>query len=531
MTDGGELRLRADVCVVGAGPAGLTVASELSRAGFEVLLLEAGQDNPPAGGEDVTDTAVVGLPYPLRRSRAAGVGGSGLRWDIPSPAGGPHVRLRQLDRLDLVDRPGLRRGWPLAYDELEPWYARAWGTFGLRPAPDPPEEESAGPLRPAVYTFGPASTFTDRLPAELRGSARVRLLTQTRAVDIRTDDADDEVSALWCTSSEGRLVVQATHYVLACGGVENARLLLASRSRRPEGLGNHDDQVGRCFMEHPHYASGLLVLSDGALLRERTRWDVVAVGGRLQQRKHRLSDDLLQRHGLPGGAFYVTPRSARKPVQLRSGELDTGTTAAVHEVRMAVLEGRWDAASARHLGRALFAAPHLVMSAARQAAAIRAARRGRPGRGPLVFSLNVMAEQLPLSQSRLRLVDGPHDDGLPPKAELDWRASPVDVEALRLRHELAAPALEGVFGGRVLSLVDPVRVPHIGGGYHHMGTTRMSALPADGVVDADCRLHGMRNTWLAGSSVFATGGYANPTLTLVALAHRLAHRLVRELSG
>lgn len=194
---------------------------------------------------------------------------------------------------------------------------------------------------------------------------------------------------------------------------------------------------------------------------------------------------------------------------------------------MAVLTRRWDAAATRALGRALAAAPALTRSAWQQQGAVGAAQRGRATSGPVVFTMSVMAEQLPSPDSRVRLVPTQDAWGVP-RAVLDWHLAELDFCAIRRRHHLAAAALEKVFGGRVLSLVDARPTLHLGPGYHHMGTTRMSAHPADGVVDCDLRVHGVRNLWVAGSSVFSSGGYANPTLTVVALSHRLADRLVRE---
>jgi choline dehydrogenase-like flavoprotein len=521
----------ADICVVGAGPAGLTTACDLLRAGLEVLVLEAGPAHPSRGGDVVDGTDSVGLPYPLDRSRAAGVGGSGLRWDIDTPVGGPFVRLRALDALDLEPRPGLRGGWPLARDDLDPWYARAWDTFGLRPLPPEQVDGAPAPLVAADFTFGRAATFTERLPRELQQAARGRLLAGTRVLEVLTGDDGREVTGLRCTGPSGPLTVTARRYVLAGGGVENARLLLASRSSGPQGLGNRHDQVGRFFMEHPHYASGVLVVPDGRLLTQPERWAVVGVDGQARMRKLRLSDDVLRQHDLPGAAFFVTPRAARKPVHVdAAGTLDVELTTAVHQLRMALLTRRRDELSGRDVRRAIAGAPPLIRSAWQQRRALAGHRHGLPPDRPVVFTLSVMAEQLPDPASRVRLVSARDRWGVP-RAELDWRVAELDRCAMARRHRLAAPALERAFGGTVLSFVDALAEPHMGEGYHHMGTTRMSADPEEGVVDSDCRVHGMRNLWVAGSSVFATGGYANPTLTVVALAHRLADRLVQETRG
>jgi len=518
--------IHTDVCIVGAGPAGLTTAVDLVRAGIDTVVVEAGSQDQ---ARTVETADAVGLPYPLARSRKAGVGGSGHCWDIPSPTGEIAVRLRALDPLDMADRPGLRSGWPLGWSDLEPWWAKAWSTFGVGP---PPASTTEGSLRRVVFGFGPASTFTARLPDCLAASSHARMLSTTSAVDIRTDGDSTAVTSVVCVGPDGPVTIVAKEYVLAGGGVENARLLLASRSKHEAGLANHNDQVGRCFMEHPHYASGLLIAEDGgALLRQPRLWDVVAVDGRAQQRMYALDAAVLDEHGLPDSAFYLVPRPPGKPVRLAAdGTIDHRAVEAVHAVRMALLNRRPGQLAGRQVGRAVRAAPGLAAGAVAQAAALRAARRGGSPRGPVVFTLAVMAEQLPFASSRVRLT-GTRDSLGVPRAALDWRVAEPDWDALRRRHELIAPELARLFGARVLSLVDAVEVPHLGEGYHHMGTTRMSTRPEEGVVDADCRVHGVPNLSIAGSSVFPTVGFSNPTLTIVALAHRLAHRLVQELAG
>jgi choline dehydrogenase-like flavoprotein len=349
-------------------------------------------------------------------------------------------------------------------------------------------------------------------------------------VNICTDEAATRVAYISCIGPSGPFNVRAKEYVLAGGGLENARLLLTTRARNPKFLRAEASWIGRGFMEHPHYASGILVLDDGrTVFHDRARWDVVYSAGRASQRMYMLDDKTLNDHGLPNAGFFVVPRPASKPVLFApGGRIDPMTTSAVHDVRMAVLEERWDRKAAVQLLRAARAAPRLTAAALQQAAALRAARRGRANGSPVVFTLVAMTEQLPYDESRVRLTNGLDDFGVP-RAALEWHVSEIDRAAIQRRHDLAAPALEHLFGGRVLSFIDALGVPHLGEGYHHMGTTRMSLSPTTGVVDADCRVHTMPNLSIAGSSIFPTSGFSNPTLTLVALAHRLAYRLVREL--
>ena len=152
--------------------------------------------------------------------------------------------------------------------------------------------------------------------------------------------------------------------------------------------------------------------------------------------------------------------------------------------------------------------------------------------------LNVMirAEQAPNPDSRVRL-SGTRDALGLPRADLDWQFTEQDKHTLRrlaeaLDAELVRLGLgrfeaeSWLYDGGLAWPVDPTVGNHPIGGYHHMGTTRMSDDPQAGVVDRNCRVHGYRNLYVAGSSVFATSGWANPTLTILALVHRLKDHLV-----
>ncbi len=171
----------------------------------------------------------------------------------------------------------------------------------------------------------------------------------------------------------------------------------------------------------------------------------------------------------------------------------------------------------------------LTRLAAAAPALVRASRRAPAGQGPHTsFRVRVMGEQEPSAASRLVLARTTDRLGVP-HAELTWRLSDLDVRSMVEGHHLVAASLGGLLGGRVVTLLGPDGEPRPQGGAHHMGTTRMSAVPRHGVVDPSCRVHGVRNLYVAGSSVFPTSGAANPTLTLVALAARLARHLSREL--
>ena len=522
--------LHADVCVVGAGPAGLTVAHELAGSGLHVLLLEAGPDRPPPQGVDVPGTTSTGLPYPPATTRSAGVGGSGVLWDIPTPAGPSHVRLKELDELDLQDRGVLSTtGWPITRGELEPYYRRARELFGLPPRDGTRDGVVHGHLERRAYAFGSGSVFTAELPSQLRRDPQVTILSGHTVTEVLTAPEGEQVTSLGCRSeADGPVEVQASAYVLAGGGIENARLLLASRSRYAPGLGNHHDQVGRHFMEHPHYMVGVVLPPPGVdLWTPVGAWDVVSRDGHPTQDAFALAPDVLRREGLLNAAYRVQVHVGGQPPGLgHDGRVGQAVVDSSSALRTALRRRDPRAVTAAQLSRLAIAAPELIRYAARRI------RPRLPVAAPGPFRsirVRVMGEQEPSPHSRVRL-GGPPDRFGVPGAVLDWRLTDLDVRSMVRGQQLVAHDLGAVLGGRVVTVLGEDGEPRPLGGAHHMGTTRMSSTPRTGVVDPDGRVHGVRNLFVAGSSVFPTGGAANPTLTIVALAVRLARQLRGELT-
>lgn len=533
--------VHADVCVIGAGPAGLTVAAELLGSGLRVLVIESGSRRPPVGGEQYASSRSTGLPYPLARSRVRGVGGSANHWDVETPCGGPRVRLRELEELDFEDRPGVRSpGWPISRAVIEPSYRRARELLGLQPLAtdddgpltDPAAYDGAGTgtLWHRLFSFAPAATFTEDLPQRLEADPDTTLLTEAVVTELSTAVPGGPVTSAVVRSTTGTTAtVTAQVFVLAGGGIENARLLLASRGTSPDGLGNEHGHVGRWFQEHPHYQSGLLVPEDGSLYQRPDAWAVFERAGHPVQRKYSLPREVQQREGLLDTAFWLTPRPAGWLVPMSSSgrRAASGMLAARH-VRRMLSTHRTVRQHTRDMAELMRALPLMGTYALRQRHALRSAEAGRPSRTPLVFSLGAMAEPVPRAESRVRLGADLDAFGVP-HAELDCRLGDADADAMRRTHDLLAPSLARVLGATAVPLLPPDELPGLGWGYHHMGTTRMSARPQDGVVDRDARVHGVPNLFVAGSSVFPTAGSANPTLTIVALAIRLAEVLRAEL--
>jgi choline dehydrogenase-like flavoprotein len=337
-------------------------------------------------------------------------------------------------------------------------------------------------------------------------------------------DGSSHVTLLRVATLTGRkFTVRPRIVVLAAGGIENARLLLASRSDRPTGLGNEYDAVGRYFMEHLHVGVGHMIVNPGEprpnFYRRGAR-DGADVSGAiaptvLAMRRHRLLGTSI---AIEGASYTVGRQRLSRPTEATFAAIRFYRKLHAGRLRPAAAMARTVLLQTANIPRRF-----TTWKKAREAWNRADVPRGaRP-----IYSLYFRAEQAPDPDSRVTLTKRLDALGVP-EVQLAWRVVPDDIASIGAWLKV----LENDFGaagfGRVVLPEDGWQSGIIGGP-HQMGTTRMSADPKLGVVDADCRVHSVENLYVAGSSVFSTGGYANPTFTLIALALRLADTLRNRL--
>jgi choline dehydrogenase-like flavoprotein len=519
--------LQADICIVGAGIAGISIAREFIGGSESVLLLEGGgleftkslRDLPTVlrrhtlGEQALAGGVNAGQPYyPLRFTRVRAFGGSSRAWHEHRG-----VQVRPLDAIDFETRDGLpEHGWPIDRAQLDPFYERAQQFCGLGPfAYDAETWEAKGygaplPLDPrrvesVIFQFGKQSSF-DRYEDELARAENVNLVLHATAVHL-ADRGDRVVRTDCATLSGSRFSVRARTFVLAAGAMENARLLLVSRDSQPAGIGNDRDLVGRSFMEHPDVAVGYLI-PDPGLDRSALRvYEHQRAGEHLTvEAMFRLSDPALRSERLLNAVLRLRPT-------YRSGM--TAAVRSAEAVRRSVHYGVATPGLARHALRSILGAPQILRHYANY----------RSGRPPEVFGIDMMAEQAPTTSSRVRLARRRDRLGVP-VAILDWRLTSMDWNSMRRTVEIFGDAVREAGVGTVTSTLGVENhPPAVFGNWHHLGTTRMHRDSARGVVDENCRIHEMTNLYIAGGSIFPTGGYANPSLTIVALSLRLADHL------
>jgi choline dehydrogenase-like flavoprotein len=501
----------ADVCVVGAGPAGLTVTRELAARGVAVCLLEAGHEDVDRRTQRQSRGESDGYPiHRLDRSRVRAVGGT-LRHHRVGEQG---WMARPLDPIDFEARDWLpASGWPFDRAHLEPYYVRAAELCGIPVYDDdlqvlrrrlPPELDAldGGELEATAFQQPPLTLVDGR--RDLAASPLVQLMPGTRVVDLTTDGTGRRVDGVVAVGADGRrLLVRARAVVLATGGIENARLLLLADGG--SGIGNEHDLVGRYFAERMLFSAGTLALSPEAGAAVEALGSADGVIGALRPR-----EEVQRELALHNCTLHVASR------------LDVMASSSGQSI--STLRKAW--------GRRPLL-PHLgshvgnAMAAVGQAPGL--ARRAL-GHGRRTLVVGHMGEQAPNPESRVRLGSGRDDLGMP-VARVTWAMTEADRRAAEAAVHVLDRAVQASGAGRleVTARLDSTTL--VVGAHHHLGTTRMHAEPQLGVVDPDSRVHSMENLYVAGSSVFPTYGASNPTLTIVALAVRLADHLAEGLGA
>jgi choline dehydrogenase-like flavoprotein len=516
-------RLRADLCLIGCGAAGITLARELAGGPLSVVVLEGGGTRIEESSQELNECEVVGLAHDGTSSgRIRVFGGASKCW-----AG---------QALPLLDIDFARRnwvphsGWPITRAELEPYYVRAFRLLDLRPFLP---EASGGEHSRLSYSprFSPdlmisfASSFSKRpdFAAEhrdaLNKARNVRIVLHANVTELRPDGAGSTVVTAHARSLDGRtVVVEADTFVVCAGAIESPRLLLSSDRSVDGGLGNSQDLVGRYFQDHPGLTIGTVAPVD----RKRTHstFRTRRVRGIRYQPLFSASEDLQRREKLLNVGGSVLFDTSERNETVNAGKA----------IFTALRERRFGS-DERAAFRAVIRRPGPLVAAAGRYFVMRQPALDTSGPARLTLS----GEQAPNPESRVYLSNERDALGMR-RVVLDWRLTPLELSTWRRFAVVAASELERTGFGRVN--LDAFELPEDPGelsgrvidNLHHIGTARMAADPSEGVVDHNCRVFGMTNLYVASSAVFPTGGFSNPTLTIIALAIRLADHL-RSLDG
>jgi len=538
---GPESKLEAAICVVGAGAAGITLACELDNCGCSRLLLEAGglRLDLAVSNELYRGTAVAPHPNPSEFRRVV-FGGTTGTW------GG---RCVPFDPIDFEKRDYIAdSGWPIPYREVAQYYPRALeycdaGKFDFsveNSLPDPARRVSVLPglgddadlLTDRIERYSLPTDFGKRYRNRLEHSKNVTVVLNARCTAMHRAAGEERIESVTVTDRAGRRrEVRATVFVLATGGIEVPRLLMNS-DPQGAGYGNHFDNLGRYYACHFENILARLVVPDGKVPFDFEK----TVDGVYCRRKLQFSEPTQHQHRLLNTAFrlHFPPYSDAAHGNPALSAIYLAKSTLIPEYRAILQHGSEPAVQSpaiEHLRNVVFGLPGLGLFAYQWLFLRRLTRRklpytlarNRDGSYPLEFN----CEQTPLASNRVALSPDVDRDGLR-RVDIQWRICDADVDAAQRAFLL----LQNILAERSRSRLefDAVQLREIISrsaplGGHHIGTARMSTSPRQGVVDGNCAMFELPNVHIASSAVFPTSSHANPTLTIVALALRLAKHM------
>ena len=470
-----------DVCICGAGPAGITVARTLAAQGKKVALFEGGGLQYTEGSQNLYKGESVGLKYwdSIHTARLRYFGGTSNHWGGRCAVYGKAA----YEQRKYFGMPG----WPIARDEVLRHLDAACSIL------DVPKEAfqaststkwGGSNFKFSEYALSPPTRFGTKYYDELKNSSKIDVYINASVTDINLNAAFDAVTSFEVRNfNNQKFLFSADNFVVALGALENARLLLNCDNQIPNGIGNQNGMVGRCFMEHFNVEIGKFVAEDTPV------WKT----GQVQLNP---TDEMIKRLNIGNGVLAfdrsVTPVSYGRLKQLKQA------------LRNEVCKSE------------------TLTDISRKAFDFNCAGDG---------VITSMIEQAPNLKSRVFL--GKKEDMFGMRQIiLDWQVNDADRNTIRTLGLEVAKDMARYGSARVqlknFILDKTIEISDFGQHAHQMGTTRMSADPKYGVVDTNSRIFGFKNIYIAGSSVFPTGGGANPTITLVMLSARLGNHLSKS---
>lgn len=498
--------IEGDICIIGAGAAGISMALEWIDTPYKVILLEGGGFEYDDRVQELYDGKTTGQHYyPLKACRLHYFGGTTGHWS---------GFCSTFDPIDFKKRDWVpESGWPITRADLEPFYPRAQknldlGAYNYDLKYWQKSHPLFIPLLPddkviwnKMWQFSPPTRFGEKYKDTIVNAKNIHLYTYANVTDITANENVSQIKEVTVKNYAGKEhKVRAKIFVLACCAIQNARVLLASNKQASKGLGNDHDLVGRNFMEHVEINSGELWLEKpNPLDLYRINFGVTKVRAELAVTEQQQTENRIL-----NGTLSLTPlaiaKNMKPMIDLWSSD-----------------DPRKSLDNLRKGGEKENEVPQNAKSNINKS-----------------YQLFTRIEQAPNPESRVTLETEKDSLGVP-RATLHWVLTPLEKRSIRKIHELLGQqvGLAGVGRVRMMEYLqnenDPSWPEFTGGGWHHMGTTRMSDDPKKGVVDANCKIHGISNLYVAGSSCFTTAAACNPTLTLTALSIRLSDHLKQKI--
>jgi choline dehydrogenase-like flavoprotein len=514
--------ITADVCIIGAGAGGIALAKELQSTHFRVVVLESGGLDNEAPVQKLNESEVVGLPHAgIEKGRIRAFGGTTTAW------GGQTMRL---GAFDLQARHWVpNSGWPITLQEIEPFYERAERALQLGPnipyerlctrcGIEPPLFDPAK-LRMDCSRWSPIPNFGTAYRKQLREANNIVVLLHATVTHIITNQTATTVGQVEIkTLAQKKGTVKARFFVICCGGIESARLLLVSDRIEKHGVGNKHDLVGRFFQDHVHIwyddvvpinRKQLQNFCESFFIRGKKYAPLLVFGERIQTEKQ-----LLQMHGTI--IFWMESDSSVSAVKTLFRAVRGRAIPPSGELRTLLRNSLADPAE-------------LLGVMCRYCIQKRA---GTPKRGRIYLA--ALCEVAPNPDSRITLSEVRDQLGMR-RARIDWRIGELErrtaSEYVRtVASEFVRRGL-GTYDLKQAALLEDEKdwVKMASDNNHHMGTTRMHENEKLGVVNSDCKVHGIDNLYIGSSAVFPSSGSASPTSTILALCIRIADKLKQRL--
>lgn len=492
--------ISGDICIIGAGVAGISIALQWINTPYKVILLEGGGFEYDEKVQSLYDGKITGQKYyPMMSSRLHYFGGTSGHW------GG---LCSQFDDLDFSKREWVpSSGWPINKDDLLPFYNHASQILDL-PSPNFSEEYwrkkyqslpmplDSSVIQHKVYQKSPPTRFGEKYKETIINADNIFLYTYANATELILTSDLNAIGSVITKNYTGRThTIKADVYICACSALQNARLLLASNRQVSEGIGNRYDLVGRYFMEHLEIRTSKLFLNHANPFKYY-RWHnnvshEVKISDELQEKRQILNATM---------SFFPLEEEVNKKPNMSTWMYNDPRKSlqSYHKGSRSYIEGR---------ARRIFLSGNFPS-----------------------YEIYTRMEQTPNENSRLTLNNEKDSLGMP-KVDLHWQFTSLDKKTLRESNLLLGQQLGGFEIGRLkfndflADEDDPSMPDTISGGWHHIGTTKMNSDVKKGVVDKNCKVHSVNNLYIAGSSCFPTAGSVTPTLTVVAISLRLSNHI------
>jgi len=540
--------LSCDICIIGAGPVGISVAREFVGSNLKVILLESGGialgDHADELSKPAQD-ATYGTTSFITNVRH--YGGNSNAWNIIRNDGVMGVRFAIFQDVDYQVRAGIANsGWPIGPDTLTPYIERAAKAWQLAPTGFKRAEsdvtetvrmiEANGELQTTLFQFPNAALAREHFRSEIDAAPNIATYYHATATRLVQADAAANVETVIVKPSPStQLSIKAGHVIVSASGMGSCQLLLSSPTHEGHAFGNSGDSLGRYMIDHPLIAGGEIILKDPTFLDQMLLYDIDERLGAPSMGYLHLSAETMQRENIPNLNMILFPR--RKGLKQAHAKLAMHMRAHKAAVRVRNAIRRKQIPEMIEVLNAIIGSPLIIGDLLRlyldpQVNLGRGGwmKKGLPSKRFDRLEVLHIAEQLPHRDNRMYLSDETNRLGIR-KITFDYRLHEEDIKAFKRAQLVMEQAVkESGLGEFEIAYRDTDEVDMIAMSCgHHMGMMRMGEDPATSVVDATCKVHGTDNLYVASSGVIPSGGSANPTFITIALGMRIADTLKGKL--